>query len=127
MYAYTQSIAFSKEDMAHIEALVEGGEMRCSCCRSTSWDPPQPRLAIVNDVLLGPERLEKEPPTVVLSINCAKCGKRESFDYHRLATYAKTARGKGNLGKRVRRGIQGVKSMIAGSPFNPVLSKASTC
>ena len=75
MNAYTQSMPMPDEDMPHIEALAESGRMRCSCCGSTSWDPPQPRLAIVNDVLLGKGRLEQEPPTLVLSINCSRCGK----------------------------------------------------
>ena len=109
MHIHTQSIVVSKEDMAHIEAFAGNGRMRCSCCGGTSWDPPEPRLAIVNEVRLG-GKPEKEPPTVVLSINCSKCGKRESFDYHRLAAYSKAARG--SLRERLRLCIRSLKSSV---------------
>ena len=119
MNMHTLLIPIPMEDMAHIEALAESGGIRCSCCGSSSWDPPEPRLAIVNEVPLGTESLEKKPPTVILSISCSKCGKRESFDYDQFAAYSKDRRA--NLGQRLRHGIQRVRSMIAESPFNPAL------
>ena len=110
MYTQTLSVAVSEEDMANIEAVVRG--IRCAGCGGTSWDPPERSIVNANEVLFGEEgRLEKRAPTVVLSIHCSMCGKQESFDYFRLAAYSKTARR--NLGQRLSRSIQWVKSMIA--------------
>ena len=121
MHISMQSITLG--GMPHIKALAESGCLRCSCCGSASWDPPQLHCATVDEVRIGGEHgLGSEPPRFVVSINCSRCGKRESFDYHRLAAYSKTVRG--SLGRRLARWcVERVKSVNGESPFNPALSR----
>ena len=119
---HTSMQSTTLEGMPHIKSLAESGRLRCPCCGSASWDPPQLHCATVDEVRIeGDYRLERELPRFVVSINCSRCGKRESFDYHRLAAYCKTARR--SLGQRLARWcVERVRSVTAESPFNPAWS-----